>query len=311
MLAAFTRDWQISAIFSAQSGRPFTPRVSFDNSNSGNMGGGTFAYDRPNVVTGAVPPGVGRPVSYGGQTFAIAPPFTYGNAGRNSLTGPAYASLDAVISRRLLLRPMRTLELRLEIVQRAEPEELSDPRQLRGSRDVWSESVGIPRVSCSWPRASHSESFEALSYDEATSFLVAGCHAGWRDSYARRGQQGQRATRRDSPARFTTLPGFTIERVVPASKLDSYVVITFDSKGRLFVSKEFDHPRLLLDNDNDGVYESEKVFSDKVRNCQGLWFDGPTLWGACAPFDSPIQGRARAGRASARSPRRRRPASTR
>jgi putative heme-binding domain-containing protein len=95
--------------------------------------------------------------------------------------------------------------------------------------------------------------------------------------------------------RFTTLPGFTIERVVPASKLDSYVVITFDSKGRLFVSKEFDHPRLLLDNDNDGIYESEKVFSDKVRNCQGLWFDGPTLWGACAPFDSPIQGQGQGG----------------
>jgi putative heme-binding domain-containing protein len=95
--------------------------------------------------------------------------------------------------------------------------------------------------------------------------------------------------------RFTTLPGFTIERVVPASKLDSYVVITFDSKGRLFVSKEYDHPRLLLDNDNDGVYESEKIFSDKVRNCQGLWFDGPTLYGACAPFDSPIQGQGQGG----------------
>jgi hypothetical protein len=114
LLAAFTRDWQVSAIFSAQSGRPFTPRVSFDNSNSGNIGGGTFAYDRPNVVSGTPSPGV-ETVSYGGQTFAIAPPFTYGNAGRNSLTGPAYASLDAVISRRLLLWPMRTLELRLEV----------------------------------------------------------------------------------------------------------------------------------------------------------------------------------------------------
>jgi hypothetical protein len=62
----------------------------------------------------AVPPGV-ETVSYGGQTFAIAPPYTYGNAGRNSLTGPSYASLDAVIARRLLLTPGRALELRLEI----------------------------------------------------------------------------------------------------------------------------------------------------------------------------------------------------
>ena len=68
----------------------------------------------PNVVTGARASGR-RAVSYGGQTFAIAPPFTFGNAGRNSLTGPAYAALDAGSSRRLPLRPMRTLELRLEI----------------------------------------------------------------------------------------------------------------------------------------------------------------------------------------------------
>ena len=65
-------------------------------------------------MTGTPASGI-ETVSYGGQTFAIAPPFTYGNAGRNSLTGPAYASLDAVVSRRLLLRRMRTLELRLEV----------------------------------------------------------------------------------------------------------------------------------------------------------------------------------------------------
>jgi putative heme-binding domain-containing protein len=88
--------------------------------------------------------------------------------------------------------------------------------------------------------------------------------------------------------RFTTLPGFTIERVVPASNTDSYVVITFDSRGRLVVSKEFDNPRALLDRDGDGVFESEQVITDKVKNCQGLWFDGPTLYGACAPADAPV-----------------------
>ncbi len=55
--------------------------------------------------------------------------------------------------------------------------------------------------------------------------------------------------------RFTTLPGFTIERLVPAGKTDSYVVLTFDSLGRPVVSKELDHPRLLIDADKDGVYE--------------------------------------------------------
>jgi hypothetical protein len=110
------RNWQTSAVFSAQSGRPFTPRVSVDNSNTGNVGGGTFAYDRPNVVVGTPPTTVGTTlVSYGGQTFTIAPRFTFGNAGRNSLVGPGYAALDAMVSRNVALGNRRVLTLRLEI----------------------------------------------------------------------------------------------------------------------------------------------------------------------------------------------------
>ncbi len=107
------RNWQASAVFTAQSGRPFTPRVSFDNSNTGNTGGGTFAYDRPNVVTGSVPAGSTVAV-YRGQAFVIAPQYTFGNAGRNSLVGPGYATLDAMIARHVRLGT-RLLTLRLEV----------------------------------------------------------------------------------------------------------------------------------------------------------------------------------------------------
>ena len=89
--------------------------------------------------------------------------------------------------------------------------------------------------------------------------------------------------------RFTTLPEFTVERVLPAENTHSYIVLTFDSLGRPVVSRELDHPRLLIDNDGDGIFESEKVFSDRVRNCHGLWFDARTLYGACAPADVPAQ----------------------
>jgi hypothetical protein len=110
------RNWQASAVFTAQSGRPFTPRVSFDNSNTGNVGGGTFAYDRPNVVpvssTSLPPPGAR---TYGGDTFVVAPQYTFGNAGRNSLVGPGYATLDAMISRRVQLSRRQQLSLRLEL----------------------------------------------------------------------------------------------------------------------------------------------------------------------------------------------------
>jgi Carboxypeptidase regulatory-like domain len=108
------RMWQVSGVFTAQSGRPFTPRVSFDNSNTGNVGGGTLPYDRPNVVNGPLAID-GQYVTYHGQTLAIAPRYTFGNAGRDSLTGPSYATVDAMIARRIALTGSRALQLRLEI----------------------------------------------------------------------------------------------------------------------------------------------------------------------------------------------------
>jgi hypothetical protein len=106
------RHVQASAILTAQSGRPFTPRVSFDNSNTGNVGGGTFAYDRPSVVSNA-PAGV-RAATYDGRTFVTADQYTFGNAGRNSLTGPSYVTVDALVARRVAMGGRWVATLRLE-----------------------------------------------------------------------------------------------------------------------------------------------------------------------------------------------------
>ena len=107
---AWARGWQVSALLSAQSGRPFTPRVSTDNSNTGNLGG-QFGYDRPDVV----PVGTAGAVVYDGHAFLTAPPFTFGDAGRNILTGPAFASLDTAVVKTLAMGGTRRLELRAEI----------------------------------------------------------------------------------------------------------------------------------------------------------------------------------------------------
>jgi hypothetical protein len=93
--------------------------------------------------------------------------------------------------------------------------------------------------------------------------------------------QAQMVTQSIGDVRFSTLRGFAIERVNPPERTDSYVMLSFDTAGRLIVSKENDHPRALLDKDKDGVFEAEQIITDKVRNCQGLWFDGATLYGAC------------------------------
>ena len=107
--AANGRGWQVSALFTAQTGRPFTPRVSSDNSNTGNLGG-QFGYDRPDEV----PVGTPGSVSYGGRAFRVAAPFTFGNAGRNILIGPAFSSLDVAVARRFGVGPRR-VDVRAEI----------------------------------------------------------------------------------------------------------------------------------------------------------------------------------------------------
>lgn len=108
------RGWRVGALLTAQSGRPFTPRLSIDNSNTGNAAGTTFAADRPDVLTGAAAPG--QPTSqYGGHTFVVPARYTFGNAGRNMLRGPGYVSVDALVARTFHRNAERSVEFRLEV----------------------------------------------------------------------------------------------------------------------------------------------------------------------------------------------------
>jgi putative heme-binding domain-containing protein len=77
---------------------------------------------------------------------------------------------------------------------------------------------------------------------------------------------------------FTVPPGFVVEIAAPPGLTGSLIQLTFDSLGRPVVSKERGHPTILFDNDDDGLFETEKVFSDQVQNLQGMWFDGRTLY---------------------------------
>ncbi len=94
---------------------------------------------------------------------------------------------------------------------------------------------------------------------------------------------------------FALLPGFKIERVTPADKTESYIVITFDALGRPVVSQSSSGagvaPRILLDANADGIFESEKVISDKLNTCHGLFYaNRTTLYANCRaemPGDQP------------------------
>jgi hypothetical protein len=103
-----TRNTELRSIITAQDGQPFTPIVGFDNSNTGNIGG-TFGSDRPNVVGN---PSLSNPTPqewFNTAAFQIAPPYTFGSAGRNILRGPGLASLDLSLLRRFHIRESGTL----------------------------------------------------------------------------------------------------------------------------------------------------------------------------------------------------------
>jgi hypothetical protein len=107
----WTRNTQLRGIFSAGTGQPLTPIISSDNSNTGNTGGTSAGTDRPNMVgnpnAGACPnPNGGAPIPVGTvncwfntSAFAVAPAYTFGDAGRNILIGPGFSSFDVSLYR--------------------------------------------------------------------------------------------------------------------------------------------------------------------------------------------------------------------
>ncbi len=104
----WTRGFVASSIITAQSGQPFTPELSTDNSNTGNTGG-NFGIDRPNVLFN---PKLSNPTPqewFNTAAFAIPPQYTWGDAGRNILRGPGLASVDFSLRRVFALRERTTL----------------------------------------------------------------------------------------------------------------------------------------------------------------------------------------------------------
>jgi hypothetical protein len=122
----WTRNTEFQGIAQAETGQPFTPTISFDNSNTGNTNQQSGA-DRPNRVgnpyqSGSIAANSSCTVPKGSTThtaaqwfnpcaFAVAAPNSYGNAGRNSLLGPGYGSFDISLLRRFTLPERATLTL--------------------------------------------------------------------------------------------------------------------------------------------------------------------------------------------------------
>ncbi len=104
-------NWQINTIFTAYSGKPFTPQVSSDIANTGNGN----SYETLNVI------GNPHALSHRGPSewfntaaYAVPTGYTYGTAGRNSLRSAGYRNFDTSVFRQFPVGEGRQFEFRAE-----------------------------------------------------------------------------------------------------------------------------------------------------------------------------------------------------
>jgi hypothetical protein len=107
--AALAGGWQVEGIYTASSGTPFTPVLSFDNAN---VDGTSF----PNRVCNGQISNWTVQQYFNIGCFATPTEYTYGNTGRNILSGPGVNDLDFALHRsfHLPIRENTSLELRAE-----------------------------------------------------------------------------------------------------------------------------------------------------------------------------------------------------
>lgn len=101
--------WQISGIFSRTSGLPFTVTTSGGITNAGGA-------DRPNRLRDGALPASERSIDrwFDVGAFAVQPQYTYGNSGRNILTGPSLTNLDLSIGKMFSVTERVRLQFRGE-----------------------------------------------------------------------------------------------------------------------------------------------------------------------------------------------------
>jgi hypothetical protein len=105
-----TEGWQLSGIYTGQSGLPITPFLSLDSSGTGELN------DRPNLVgdpnSGPRQPGAW----FNKDAFAKPDSGTFGNSGRNVIVGPDLRSLDLSVNKLTKLAERASVQFRAEII---------------------------------------------------------------------------------------------------------------------------------------------------------------------------------------------------
>jgi hypothetical protein len=112
LLRHVARGWQLSSVFQAETGTPFSVLMSCADINAqGNN-------CRPNRISSGVLPGNQQSIGewFNPSAFAIPSPAAWGDAGRNILRGPGNETVDAALAKSFALKKdERRLQIRWEV----------------------------------------------------------------------------------------------------------------------------------------------------------------------------------------------------
>jgi hypothetical protein len=124
-----TSNWQLSTIFQAQSGYPFTISVFGDTANAGTILGENpirANYTGQPVFT----PGTHTPdLWFNLAAFATPPAFTFGSVGRNTVYGPGLQMMDIALVRNFAITERARFQLRGEFFNALNHTNLGTPNR--------------------------------------------------------------------------------------------------------------------------------------------------------------------------------------
>ena len=122
--------WQTNGVLSLQSGAPINITFSATTLNA------PFNSNRPDVTGDIDKPGlIGTGAQYlSPASFSAPAPATFGNLGRNVVTGPGVVNLDLSVFRKFAVREKTNLEIRFETFNFTNTAQFSNPAQLSARR---------------------------------------------------------------------------------------------------------------------------------------------------------------------------------
>jgi len=150
MESKFVSGWQLNGIATFLSGFPFTPLIGSNRSGDGD----TRNPDRPSVNPSFSGPIVtGNPNQwFNPAAFVLPTPGTYGNLGRETLTGPGLVDVDLSLFKNTVITERTNLQFRAEVFNVLNRSNYGPPNTTVFSSGTVSPSAGLITTTATSPR---------------------------------------------------------------------------------------------------------------------------------------------------------------